>query len=108
MSDDARKLSGDILDLGGDAKERIASAAHAVSTAVLLLKMEMPTIEAFLKESRDMDNFGHITSPTLFRDPTRRAVNAIVEPLFKAAVAFVAVYEEQIAASKAALEKISR
>lgn len=93
--------------MNDEAKERLAKAAHAVHTAVTLLKMEMPTIEAFLKESRDMENFGHVIDPTLFRDPARRAANAIVEPMFKAAVAFVAAHDEQLARSKAALAKVT-
>lgn len=44
----------------GDAKERLQRAAHAISTAVLLVRMEMPTLEAFLEECRKMDSFGSI------------------------------------------------
>lgn len=89
-------------------REQLEAAAQSVAVAVTILKAEMPTIEAYLKEARDLDNFGHIVDPTLFRDPTRRALNSVVEPLFKAAVAFVKAHDEQIARSKAALEKVSR
>ena len=47
-------------------QDHIQSAAHAISTAVMVLKMEMPTIEAFLKECRDMENVGPIVDPTLY------------------------------------------
>lgn len=89
-----------------EASEHLSRAAHAVRTAVLLLKMEMPTIQAFLKESRDMDNFGHITDPTLWRSSERRAADAIVSPLFKAAVALVAVHDEHLAKARDALERV--
>lgn len=89
-----------------DPKDDLMSAVRAVSTAVTILKMEMPTIEAFLKESRDMDNFGHVVDPTLWMNSERRAANAIVQPLFKEAAAFVAAYDAQVARSSAALKKV--
>lgn len=89
-----------------DAMEQLQSAAQAVSTAVLILRMELPTIEAFLKESRNMDNFGHIVDPTLFKKSERRAANAVVEPLFKAAAAFVAAYDTHVTKAREALEQV--
>lgn len=88
-------------------QEKLHATATAISTAVLVLKMEMPTIEAFLKECRDMENFGHVTHPSLYRDSERKAVSALLEPLFQAALLFVRSHDEQIARSKAALEKVS-
>ncbi len=87
--------------------EKLQYATQAVATAVMILKMEMPTIEAFLKEARDMENFGHIVDPTLYNKTERRAVSAVVEPLFAAATTFVRAYDEHLAKSKAALEKVS-
>jgi hypothetical protein len=89
-----------------EAQQKLDAAAKAVSTAVMILKMELPTMQAFLKEARDMDNFGHIIDPTLFRDSERRAVSAVVEPLFKAALAFVAAHDDQVAKARAALDKV--
>ncbi len=87
---------------------QIESAAHAISKAVMVLKMEMPTIEAFLKEARDMENFGHIADPTLYNKSERKAVSALLVPLFQAAVTFTAAYEDHIKKAKAALEKVQR
>lgn len=89
-----------------EASEQLGRAAHAVSTAVMLLQMEMPTIQAFLKESRDMDNFGHSVNPTLWKKPERRAADAIVRPMFEAAVRFVAVHNEHLAKAQDALAKV--
>lgn len=89
-------------------QDQIESAAHAISTAVMVLKMEMPTIEAFLKEARDMENFGHIVHPTLYNKSERKAVSALLEPLFKAALTFTAAYEDHVTKAKAALEKVGR
>jgi hypothetical protein len=88
-------------------QEQLLAAAQSVSTAVMILKAELPTMEAFLKEARDMDNFGHIVDPTLWKNPERRAVSAVVEPLFKAAIAFVRAHDAQLAASRAALDKVN-
>lgn len=90
-----------------NAKEQLAAAAHAVGTAALLLKMEQPTMEAFLKECRDMDNFGYIVNPTLANSSERRAVSALMEPLFQAAVDFVRLYDAHTAKAKDALAKVA-
>lgn len=89
-----------------EAHEQLQRAAHAVHTAVMLLQMEMPTIQAFLRESRDMDNFGHITDPTLWKKSERRAADAVVRPLFEAAVAFVAIHDAHLATAKRALDQV--
>jgi hypothetical protein len=88
-------------------REKIEAAGTAVSTAIQVLKMEQPTFEAFLRECRDMENFGHIVDPTLYKDPERKAVNALMQPLFAAAIIFVAEYERHIAKANAALKKAS-
>jgi hypothetical protein len=85
--------------------EKLQAAAQAISTAVMVLKMEQPTFEAFLKECRDMENFGHIVNPTLYRNSERKAVSALIEPLFQSAVTFIAAYEDHIARAKSALAK---
>lgn len=92
--------------MSDEAKDSLMAAARAVSTAIAILKMEMPTIDAFLKESRDMDNFGHVVDPTLWMSSERRAADAVVKPLFEAAVAFVKAYDAQVARSSAALKKV--
>lgn len=95
------------MPLDSKAFDSLHSAAHAVSTAVMVLKSEQPTFEAFLKEARDMENFGHVVDPTLYKNPERRAASAVVQPLFEAALTFIRTYEAHIARSKAALEKVS-
>jgi len=92
--------------MDAEAKEKLNLAAHAVHTATMLITMERATIEAFLKECRDMDNFGSIVDPTLFRDPERRAVSALLQPTFQAALDFLTKYEAQMEKAKAALEKV--
>jgi hypothetical protein len=88
-------------------KEKLQRAAHAVSTAAMLLKMERETIDAFLKECRDMENFGSIIDPPLYKNPERRAVSALMEPLFEAATQFIAVYDRHLAEAAAALKKVT-
>ncbi len=90
-----------------DPKQRLHSASQAIATASLLLRSELSTMEAFLEECRKMESFGPIVDPTLYRDPERRAVSALMEPLFKAAVTFVNAYDEQLAKAKDALQKVN-
>lgn len=89
------------------ARDKLLAAGQAISTAAMVLRMELPVMEAFLKESRDMDNFGSIVAPTLYASPERRAAAAVVEPLFQAAVTFVQSYDAQIKRSESALKKVS-
>lgn len=90
-----------------DPKQRLHSASQAISTAVQLLKSELPTMEAFLEESRKMESIGPIVDPTLFKDSERRAVSALMQPLFEAAVKFVQAYDTQVAKAKDALAKVN-
>lgn len=86
----------------------LQAASQAISTAAMVIKMEMPTMEAFLQECRNMENFGHIVDPTLYNKSERKAVSALLEPMFKSAKIFVDTYDAQMAAAKSALDKVSR
>ena len=88
-------------------KQKLEAAARAISTAATLLNMEMPTMVAFLKECHDMENFGHLIDPTLYGNSERKAVAALLEPLFEAARNFTVAYDRHTADAKAALEKVS-
>jgi hypothetical protein len=90
-----------------DRKVELQAAAQAIGTAALLLHAQVPLMEEFLKECRDMENFGSIINPTLYRDPERRAVSAVMEPLFKASITFVRTYNEHIKAAMEALAKVN-
>jgi hypothetical protein len=90
-----------------DPRRELESANAAITTAAMLLSAERDLFERFLKEARDMENFGHIVNPTLYRDPERRAMSALLAPLYKAALDFLAVHDRQIAEAKAALEKVN-
>jgi hypothetical protein len=69
-----------------EAKEKLDRVNHAIHTATSLIAMEAPTIEAFLKECRDMDNVGSILHPTLFNNSERRAIEAVLQPTYQAAI----------------------
>ncbi len=88
------------------AHEKMMAMSEAISAAHAILLLEMPTIEAFLKECYDMENFGAIVNPTLYRNPERRAVAATLEPICAAARRFVREYDAQAAKAQAALDKV--
>jgi hypothetical protein len=90
-----------------DARERLMDMSKGISTAATVLMMHRKEIDDFLKECRDMENFGSIISPTLYRDPERRAVSAIMKPLCEAARAFLRAYEKHTAEAQSALDKVS-
>jgi hypothetical protein len=87
--------------------EKLQGAAQAISTAIMVLKIEEPLFKAFLKECHDMDHFGPILDPTLYNNSERRAVSAVLEPLFQSAVDFIAAYDAHVARAKIALAKVS-
>lgn len=89
-----------------DARSELESANAAITTAAMVLAAHRDLFERFLKEVCDMDNFGHIVNPTLYRDSERLAMSALLTPLYRAALDFLAVHDRQIAAAKVALEKV--
>ncbi len=88
------------------ARSRLMAASNAIGGAVVLIRLELPTIEAFIKECSDMDSFGPIVDPTLYRDPERRACAALLLPAFKSAVQFLRAYDLLKEAAAATLEKV--
>lgn len=80
-----------------EAIARLEAANSVIATCALLIGAQRETMERFLKEARDMDNFGHIVDPTLYRSSERRAVSAALEPIYQAALAFLAAYETRTA-----------
>lgn len=89
-----------------DAKQKLIAASQSVNTAVIILRRELPIMEAFLKEARDMESIGSIINPTLYRDSERRATSALIEPLFASAVALVRVFDAHLEQATAALAAV--
>lgn len=90
-----------------DASQQLAEANAAISTAALILGTQREVFEQFMRESRDMDNIGHIVDPTLWNKPERRAVDALLKPLYQAALDFLKSHDRQITATKTALAKVT-
>lgn len=87
-------------------KERLERAAHAVETAKRLVEMEEATIRKFLNECIDMEDFGHIADPMLYNNPERRAVSAMLRPLFENAIRFLDTHKASVALAQAALDAV--
>lgn len=90
------------------ARQQLDEANVAISTVAMMLNAVKPTLEQFMDEARHMDNVGHILNPTLFNSSERRAAEAILKPIYKAALDFLRAHEIAIAAAKGALEKVQR
>lgn len=90
-----------------DARARLMEAAAAINVAVQILRPHVALFADYEREERVMESIGPILDPTLYRKGERRAVASLMGPLFKHADRFVALFDEQAANGKAALEKIS-
>lgn len=89
-----------------DPRQELHDATAAISLCATVLGAHRDLLERFMKELRDMENFGHIVDPTLFMSSERRATEAILKPLYQAALAFLDEHDRQIAATRKALEKV--
>jgi hypothetical protein len=89
-----------------EGRRRIEAASAAIQTAAHCIRSERETIRAFLKESRDMDNFGHVVDPTLWNNPERRAVDAVLRPIFEEAERFLNAFDVQMEKATAALRHV--
>jgi hypothetical protein len=85
---------------------QLKDAAGTIAAAVAMLRIVGPIMERYLKESRDMDNFGHVVDPTLWRDPERRAADALMRPMFEEALRLIAAYELHTGKARAALDRV--
>ena len=90
------------------AREKLEEANAAISMAAMMLASVAPTLEQFMSDSRDRDNVGTFLKPSLFMDPERRATEALMMPLYEAALSFTQTYKTQLAAAAVgALEKVN-
>ncbi|WAX93162.1 hypothetical protein N7E70_015805 [Aminobacter sp. NyZ550] len=90
------------------AREKLEKANAAISMAAMMLASVAPTLEEFMRECRDMESVGVFLKPSLFMDPERRATEALMKPLYQAALSFTQTYKTQLAAAAAgALEKVN-
>lgn len=87
-------------------EQRLHSLAATLSTAALLIKAEAETIELYLNEADRMNSVGAILDPTLFMSSERRAADAIMSPIVRAARDYLRAYEMATAAGRSALEKV--
>ncbi|OWV94239.1 hypothetical protein ATY81_12365 [Rhizobium sp. R72] len=90
-----------------EARASLDTLNTTIGTAVLLLRQQQDTIEQFMRESRDMDSVGHVLDPTLFNSSERRATEAILKPIYAAAVNLIETYDRQIAQAATALRKVT-
>ncbi|MDR7220327.1 hypothetical protein [Aminobacter aminovorans] len=88
------------------AREKLEEANAAISMAAMMLASVAPTLEDFMRESREMESVGTFAKLSLFMDPEHRATEALMKPLYEAAISFTRTYKTQLAAAAAgALEK---
>ena len=64
-----------------EAEVELRAAGAAIAVALVLLEPHRDLLERFEKEALDLENFGHIVDPTLYRratsDPWRQDVRAV-------------------------------
>ena len=89
-----------------DAKAELNAAAAAVATAVMVLQPHLGLFDRFEAERRRMENFGSVLNPSLFNSSERRAVEALLAPMFLASADLVRNYRAQVKRSAEALAKV--
>jgi len=87
-----------------EARQALDALNRAIATAALLIRAESETLERFFIEQRHMENVGVILDPTLFKCSERRAVEALLTPVYGAARDFLAAYDRQVARAGEALK----
>lgn len=88
-----------------EAKARLHALNAAILTAVELIRAEKETLDAFFEERQRMDSIGVMLDPTLWMNPERRATEAILTPVYRAAGDLVRVYDGTAERGRAVLER---
>jgi len=89
-------------------KQELSDAVGAAQVAANLLRGSLPLMQEFLIESRRMETVGPVLAPSLYMDSERRATEAVVKPVFEAAVRYVADFDNAVERARLALEAVSR
>ncbi|TGQ95377.1 hypothetical protein EN851_07595 [Mesorhizobium sp. M8A.F.Ca.ET.208.01.1.1] len=84
----------------------LEEANAAMCAAAMLFASIEPTLARFMQESRNMESIGALIHPTLWKDPERQATEALLKPLYQAALDFSKLYKAQLAQAAGALEKV--
>ncbi|WP_420104113.1 hypothetical protein [Bosea sp. (in: a-proteobacteria)] len=89
-----------------EAREQLLQLGQAISVAVMVLRPHADLIRRYQQERRDMESFGHIVNPTLYKSSERQATDAVMAPIYSEALRFVETYDRQCAAAQDALAKV--
>ncbi|MGE0408720.1 MAG: hypothetical protein AB7P23_05585 [Amphiplicatus sp.] len=89
-----------------EAVERLHALNNAISLAQSLIRNEKETLDQFFTEKERMESVGALSNPTLFKDPERQAVEAMLTPVYEAARVFLRDYDRAMDRAKSALEKV--
>lgn len=91
-----------------EARAALQETAAAIGTAATLIRAQQAVLARYMSEAAHFDSVGPILDPTLFNSSERRAVDAIMRPIFSAGLEFLRAYDASVDASKAALAKVSK
>lgn len=72
-----------------EAEAALRGAFASISVALALLEPHLPFFERFEKEARDLESFGHIVDPSLFKKVVFEEWRGDVRAILKAAHRFV-------------------
>ncbi|QOF71443.1 hypothetical protein IG197_27485 [Aminobacter sp. SR38] len=79
--------------------EKLEEANAAISMAAMVLISVAPTLEQFLGESNAEDSVGTFAKLSLFMRPQQRDTEALMQPLYVAALTFAQTYKAQLRAA---------
>lgn len=90
------------------AEEALVRLNAAIATAAMVIDGEKETLDRFFTEQRSFDSVGPILDPTLWNNSERRATEALLTPIYRAAREFVRAYNAQAELARRALDEVKR
>lgn len=89
-----------------EAEEALCRLNAAIATAVLVINGEKEVLDRFFAEQRSFDTIAPILDPTLWNSSERRATEALLSPIYKAAKNLIVIYDAQTSRAAKALAEV--
>lgn len=87
-----------------DAKSALLAMGNALTVAAMVIEQHRETMEQYLAEAQQMDSFGALLDPTLFKSRERQETGEIMTPVVQAGLIFLNVQRQQGDKARSILE----
>jgi hypothetical protein len=89
-----------------EAKRALDELNSAIGTAAVVIRMHKETLDRYFAEQSTFDTIAPIFDPTLWNSSERRATEAILTPIYRAALDFITAHDTATARAEDALAKV--